>query len=230
MTTPDPTALLAGPYRRPSVRVGEVATCLYRDGDVVVTSVSVARIPWPRCRRRGERGGSGLLVDETLVRAIRTESATALMHWFGVTETTVGRWRRAFEVTRWGTPGSKRLLDITTAKANAALRGKPLSRAAVRDRQRRAKELSLAQHLREYAERKRAERPWADEDIVLLGTMTDTDLAKRLGRTRDEVRRERQRRLVPRHRKPPHPEAHLSAEEREQFRRKRIAAARRGKQ
>src|SRR3954471_1279690 len=74
------TTKLMGTYRPPRVRVGDVATCLYRDADVVVTSVSAGRIPWPRCRRREGSGGSGLLVTETLVRAIKTESAAALMN------------------------------------------------------------------------------------------------------------------------------------------------------
>jgi hypothetical protein len=170
-----------------------------------------------------------LLVDETLVRAIRTESAAALGHHFGVSEVTAWAWRKAFGVGQWGTPGSQRLLAATTARANAAVRGKPLPRKAVRDRRRRAKAMDLARHLRAYREQQRAERPWADDDVALLGTMPDARLAARLGRTRDEVRNERVRRSVPRYHKPPHPEAHLPAEERERLRRERIAASRRGK-
>jgi hypothetical protein len=63
--------------------------------------------------------------------------------------------------------------------------------------------------------------------VALLGTMPDIRLAAPLGRTRDEVRNEPVRRLIPRYRKPLHPEAHLPADERE-LRRKRIAASRRG--
>ena len=35
---------------RPQLKVGDVATCLYRDCDVVVTSWTDAPLPWPRCR------------------------------------------------------------------------------------------------------------------------------------------------------------------------------------
>ena len=37
------TRLLHGPYRAPSLRVGDRATCLFKDGDVVVTSWTDAR-------------------------------------------------------------------------------------------------------------------------------------------------------------------------------------------
>src|SRR5690348_4629655 len=89
--------------RPPALRRGDRTTCLYRDTEVVITSWTEARISWPRCQAVGVRGGSGLLVDEELLRAIRCESSLALQHWFGVNEATVWRWRRAFGVTRWGT-------------------------------------------------------------------------------------------------------------------------------
>jgi hypothetical protein len=52
------------------------------------------------------RGGSGLLVDEELLRAIRSGSSLALQYWFGVGEATVWKWRQAFGVSRHGTEGS----------------------------------------------------------------------------------------------------------------------------
>ena len=52
-------------------------TCLARDCDVVVTGTSTGRIPWPRCRAVGTHGGgSGILVDEELARAVRWPELT----------------------------------------------------------------------------------------------------------------------------------------------------------
>jgi hypothetical protein len=57
---------------------------LYREADVIITSMSAGRLPWPRCRAKDSRGRIGLPVDETLAKAIKTESAVALKHWWGV--------------------------------------------------------------------------------------------------------------------------------------------------
>src|SRR5262245_28524800 len=100
----DKTALIAGPYQPPALSRGDRATCLFRDCEVVVTSWTDAPISWPRCHAVGtHRGGSGLLVTEELVRAIRTESAAAIAYHFGVCANTIWRWRGVFGVERWGT-------------------------------------------------------------------------------------------------------------------------------
>ncbi len=98
----DPYQLLHGPYRPPRLHRGDRATCLFRDGDVIITGWSDARIPWPRCRRPGTHGGgSGLLVNEELARAIRLESSLGIQHWWGVDDSVVWRWRRPQRARAW---------------------------------------------------------------------------------------------------------------------------------
>src|SRR5262249_13990392 len=93
-----PAPLLTGPYTPPPLRRGDRATCLFRDALVVITSWSSAPIPWPRCCRPGTHGGgSGLLVTEELVRAIRPESAVAVCYWWGVVRHEAWQWNEGKE-------------------------------------------------------------------------------------------------------------------------------------
>jgi hypothetical protein len=93
MSHTDAPVLLFGSYHPPAMRRGDRTYCLVRDAHVVVTSWSDGRISWPRCRTIGHRGGSGLLVEDELARAIKSESALALMYWWGVTNSTVWKWK-----------------------------------------------------------------------------------------------------------------------------------------
>ena len=80
--TDDRVRLLHGPYEAPPLRVGDRATCLFADCDVVVTGWTDARISWPRCRPLDvRRSHPSLLVNEDLARAVRQESAAAQMYW-----------------------------------------------------------------------------------------------------------------------------------------------------
>ena len=96
--------LHGGWYHAPTLKVGERTTCLYRDTQVVITSWTDARIPWPRCRAVGARGGSGLLINDELLRAIRTESAEALKYWFGISAHAVSLIRSKFAWLIWLCP------------------------------------------------------------------------------------------------------------------------------
>jgi hypothetical protein len=51
--------LLHGPYQPPALHRGDRTTCLYRDAEVVITSWTDARIPWPRCRSKSKRNCCG---------------------------------------------------------------------------------------------------------------------------------------------------------------------------
>jgi hypothetical protein len=154
---------------------------VYRDAECVVTGFHDARIPWPRVRARDSRGGSGLWVNDTLLKAIKTESADALKFWFGVGTKAVWNWRRAFGVGRFGTEGSA-ASHAAASERGAAVRGKPVTPARRRQ---------LRKHLT--AARKKVRRGrwdetgWTAEQLALLGTDHDEAIAKKIGRTRNAV-------------------------------------------
>ena len=78
----DHTTLL-GTYSTPRFRYGSVVQCEWR-GEVVVTGLTDARIPWPVGKRRGERSKT-LVLFADLVDALRRESLAAVCHWWGHT-------------------------------------------------------------------------------------------------------------------------------------------------
>jgi hypothetical protein len=188
---PDMVRLLHGPYSPPPLKRGDRATCLYRDADVIITGWSDARIAWPRCRRPGTRGGgSGLLVNDELLRAIRTESSIAIQFWWGVRGETVARWKRFFGIGQWEPEGSRRLHRQTSrAGANAV----------------KQKTFTQAERMRyRAAAKKRGTQPnrwkdtgWTSEQIALLGRVPDNEAAVRIGRTTNAVRLMRTKRGIP---------------------------------
>jgi hypothetical protein len=184
----DRVKLLHGPYRAPRLHVGDRATCLYKDCDVVVTGWTDARISWPRCLPVGERGHPSLLVNEELARAVRLESAAAVMFWWGASVGVVCRWRQALGVTKINNPGSNRLVRAASAKGADATRDVPLPPEQVERRRQTARELNLGRNL----------IPgyhgpwWSAEELALLGTVPDAVVARRTGRTQQAVRCKRE--------------------------------------
>ncbi|MDB5313275.1 MAG: hypothetical protein JWO38_7477 [Gemmataceae bacterium] len=158
--SPIPPALI-GSYTPPAVAPGDRVYCRYRRAWCRVTAWTDAPIPWPRVSRFKTRGGSGLLVNAEMVRAIRTERAAALMHWFGVGSKAVWNWRKRFTTGgKFPTPGSK------AAQMRASQIGAEI-----------AKQLEL--------------RPgswwrvdcWTAEQLAQLGTDYDEVIAVRIGRS-----------------------------------------------
>src|SRR4051794_34498547 len=98
---PDPgkVRLLHGPYTAPAVKRGDRVNDLARDCEVIVTTWTDVPISWPRAKRAG-RGAPSLLVDEELARAVRTESAAAVMYWWRVSVKVVWKWRIALGVDK----------------------------------------------------------------------------------------------------------------------------------
>jgi hypothetical protein len=164
---------------------GDHAFCLARDCDVVVTSWTDARISWPRCRSLGTRGGgSGILVDDELARAIRHESAAAIRYWWGVNVSTMAWWRRALGVGWTDSPGSRRLRQAASDAGALALKLNGLPDAVCDRMSERAKRLNLIS----FAQAKPARPSWTQAELGLLGKMPDATVAKRIGRTESAVR------------------------------------------
>lgn len=104
---PDPLSIaLIRRYRTPRYRYGETVTDAIR-GAVIVTKTSEAPIPWPMAKLPGGRK-AGLVVFKGLEIALRTESALAICHHWGVTPQTVSKWRGLLGIDQ-KTPGAKRL-------------------------------------------------------------------------------------------------------------------------
>ncbi len=186
------TDLIAGPYLPPNLAKGDRTFCLYRDCDVVVSSWTAARIPWPRCRAIGSGAGSGLLVTDELLRGIRTEAVIALQFWFGVGTKAVTNWRRAFGIKQWGTKGSRRLHNCTAEIVGKRLKGVPLD-LTPKQRQMRSREGKRRwKRWKETGWRPNDEqRPWTQREIELLGTGRDVDVARMIDRSRQAVRHKR---------------------------------------
>jgi hypothetical protein len=185
----DRIKLLFGPYRVPSLRRGDRTICLYRDAPVVITSWSDGPISWPRCRALdGPGGGSGLLVDDELARAVRNESAIAVMHWWAVSPQAVRAWRKALGVTRTDNPGSRRLIQASAQRGADAVKAREWTEQEREHRRQVNAEKRLSRHLVTGYH-----GPcWRSEAIALLGTVPDEEVAQRTERTVEAVRQKRE--------------------------------------
>jgi hypothetical protein len=188
---PDPgrVKLLFGPYRAPPLRRGDRATCLFRDCDVVITTWSDAPIPWPRCRAvDGPGGGSGLLVDEELARAVRHESAAAVMYWWRASHNAVGNWRRALGVGRTDNEGTARLVQTAAEKGAEAAK----ARERTDEERERRRQAAVENHQGQYLRHGYHGPRWTRRQLALLGKAPDEEVALRIGRTAEAVRQRRE--------------------------------------
>ena len=112
-----PPELIGAPYAPPACRVGDWLDDEI-DGRLEVGGWTSAPISWPR---RKKTGRASLIMTAELVRAVRTESVTAICHWWSVRPTKVWMWRKALGVET--TPGSQ-LIARRGVPPDAAARGR----------------------------------------------------------------------------------------------------------
>ena len=144
-------------------------------------------------RLRHARGGSGILVDDELARAVGCESALAIRHWWGVGTRTIAWWRRALGVTLTTNERSRQLRHAAAKSGAAAMRERGLIDEEADERSERAKRLNLAQYLVPY----QVKRVWKQEQTRLLGTLPDAEVARMLGLSVHAVRLKRTRLGIP---------------------------------
>jgi hypothetical protein len=135
---------------------------------VVITSITDARIPWPRCRAvEGSRGGgSGLWLAGDLAKAVRRESAAAVMFWWRASRNAVLGWRKALSVTRTNNEGTQRLIREASQFGADVMKERKWTDAEREEYRRRSKALGLQRHRREGYYQTRG---WKPEELLLLG-------------------------------------------------------------
>src|SRR5262249_31159442 len=105
----------------------------------------------------------------------------------------VWRWRKALGVTRTNNAGTHKLMVAASAKGADETRGKPLPPEICDRRREAAYELNIAARLTHGYHGEW----WSEEELALLGTMPDEEVAARIGRTVEAVRIKRNRSQLP---------------------------------
>jgi len=192
--------LLGGPYLPPLVAIGGWLKCELR-GELQVGGYTNAFIPWPVAVGHAKQ----LIVCGDLVKALKTESRLAVSFHFGISRALVSEYRHRLGIERY-TPGSMRLLwrsvDLArTPEARAKLsrhhegRGDtmtPEAREKLREIQKRPKSEEWKQKMSERWSRRVAvvgrPAPWTEEELKLIGTRPDREVAKLLNRSLSSVK------------------------------------------
>jgi hypothetical protein len=169
---------LHGPYEPPACRVGDVLTCAIR-GRVKVVGFSAGPIPWPLTALPAGGGFRFHVVCGDLLRALRRETAPAIVPAWGVSPSTVVRWRRALHNRAY------------RARLRRAYHAGPVQ-ARIGTQHTAAARAQMSESHRRTCDRRRVTvHGWQAAWDALLGTMPDAALAARLGVTQAIVYRRR---------------------------------------
>lgn len=187
--------LVDGPYIPPILGIGAWLKCELR-GDLQVGGYSNALIPWPVAMGHAKQ----LVICRDFLRALKTESREAVAFHFGISRGLISELRRKLGIERL-TPGSFRLFrrtielartDEARAKISRANEGKgdkmsPEDREKLREIQRRPKPKAWRERMAMYWKRRAATsgmpEKWTEEEIRMIGTIPDRDLARALNRS-----------------------------------------------
>lgn len=214
---------LLGKYKTPRFRIGQRVLCEVR-GEVVITGMTEAPIPWPLGLR--VRGRHTLIVYKDLAKALRRESNQAICHWWGITPQTVSKWRKLLGIER-ATPGTFRL-QSEYAFEPACVEGRRKAHAKAGDPERRAKIAAArrgkprpphvleamhaarrgSRHSKETREQMRqahrrrgtlvpGTRIWTPEEDEMVRTLAVEEATRRTGRTLGAVYARRARLRLP---------------------------------
>jgi hypothetical protein len=192
---------VGGPYAPPLVPIGGTLKCELR-GDLRVAGYSNALIPWPVAASNNPKQ---LIVCGDLIRALRTESVAAVKFHFGVSRSLIWEYRQQLGIERLN-PGSLRLFWRTVdharseearAKMSQSREGRkdtmtPEAREQLREIQKRPKTEAWKERMAERLQRRYRfsgrPRPWTEEELSLIGTRPDREVAKLLNRSLSAVK------------------------------------------
>lgn len=177
--------LLNGPYTSLQVKVGDALTD-EKGRQVVIEGWSAGRIPWPVATTYGR---VSLILTGELSTAVQIESSQAIQHWWGVSASTVYRWRKTLGCAQYNA-GTRRLhrecMVENLPVVMAQRQGAGLAAHAQRSAMLRAR--GFYHH---------SQRVWTKDDEARLGTMPDAVLAEQLGRPVRAVSGQRYRLGIP---------------------------------
>jgi hypothetical protein len=125
-----------------------------------------------------------LLLDDELARAVRTESAAAVGYWWGVSEGVVWRWREVLGVDRMNNAATHQLIKAS-AKAGAVIA--KAREFTIMERQMKSQDAQRLNLVRNFRTGYQGPR-WTAEQLALLNTLSDDEVARQTGRTPNAVR------------------------------------------
>ena len=192
--------LIDGPYYPPRTDRGRFLVCELR-GTVKIGGYSDAPIPWPRIWHR-----RSLVICGDLLRALRTESVLAVSYYWGLSKAIVSQYRQLFSVPRVN-PGTHRLIREFVIPASCTAEVGPNNRrrekassrpnpsmiaSGCAGTQSRPKPKTWRRKMSEPLRRRfdlvGPYRKRTPEELAMVGTMPDLEVARRINRSLSAVK------------------------------------------